>query len=97
MSINTVNSGAAIAANASDRSPQVITLPSGGVISTLFVYESVGVQNAANTIYVHKSTLDGLASAANPLTPKKYIFRTDYERMQYIIGRRGVVPKCSGY
>jgi len=92
-----INSSAAVAPNAPDRSPQVITLPSGGVISTLFVYQSVKVQNAANSVYVHKSTVDGLSVAANPLTPKKYIFRTDYERMQYIIGRRRIAPNCSGY
>ena len=78
-------------------SPKVQYLPSGGVVSTLFVYQSAGIQNAANSVYAQKSTVDGQYAAANPAAPKKYIFRTDYERMQYIVGKQGTVPKCSGY
>jgi hypothetical protein len=95
--ISVANPNAAIAPLSVDKSPQVITLPDGNVISTVFVYESVHFQKAANSVYVHKSTVDGLAIAANPLAPKKYIFRTDYERMQYIIGKRGVARGASGY
>jgi len=80
-----------------DASPKLQYLPSGGVVSTLFVYYNPEVQNAANSVYVQKSTVDGQYAAANPAAPKKYIFKTDYERMQYIVGRQGTVPKCSGY
>jgi hypothetical protein len=80
-----------------DFSPQIQVLPFGGVISTAFVFQAVNIQNAANTVYVQKSTVDGEYAASNPVAPKKYIFRTDYERMQYIIGRQGSVPGASGY
>jgi hypothetical protein len=88
--ITLVNPNAGVAPLSTDKSPQVIALPSGGFISTVFTYQSTEVQGAANTVYVRKSTIDGLAAAARPSAPSKYIFRTDYERMQYIIGRRGV-------
>ena len=95
--ISGVNSAAAVAPLASDRSPQIVTLPDGQVISTSFVYQSVAIQNAANSVYIRKSTIDGQNAVANPSAPSTYIFRTDYERMQYIIGKRGVARGASGY
>ena len=95
--ISGVNSGSAIAPLAADRSPQIVTLPDGQVISTPFVYDSAAIQRAANSVYVRKSTIDAQNLAANPSAPLKYIFRTDYERMQYIIGKRGVARGASGY
>lgn len=80
-----------------ESSPKIEYLPCGGVVSTLFVYQGVNVQNAANSVYIQKSTVDGNYALTNPLAPKKYIFRTDYERMQYIIGQRGTIPGASGY
>jgi hypothetical protein len=80
-----------------DHSPVIVTLPRGGVISTPFVFQTVDFQNAANSVYVYKSTLDAQYVAANPASPKRYIFRTDRERMQYIIGKRGVARGASGY
>lgn len=95
--ISGVNSAAAVAPLRTDRSPQIITLPDGNVISTSFVYQSVAIQNAANSVYIRKSTIDAQNVAANPIAPKQYIFRTDYERMQFIIGKRGVARGASGY
>jgi hypothetical protein len=80
-----------------DKTPQIQALPCGGFISTVFTYQNVGIQNAANSVYIQKSTVDGQYAAANAAAPKKYTFKTDYERMQYIIGCRGVVPGASGY
>lgn len=80
-----------------DHTPKTQPLPCGGFISTVFTYQTAQVQNAANSVYVAKSTIDGQYVAANPTTPKKYIFKTDYERMQFIIGRQGSVPGASGY
>jgi hypothetical protein len=80
-----------------DNTPKAYSLPCGGFISTIFTYESTDVQNAANSVYVHKSTIDGQYSLANPLAPKKYVFKTDRERMQFIIGQQGTVPKATGY
>ena len=80
-----------------DRSPQIEYLRDGTAISTVFVFETVAYQNAANSVYVQKSTADGLYAASNPQTPKKYTFKTDYERMQYIIGRQGTAKGASGF
>ena len=80
-----------------DASPKTVALPTGGFISTVFVYQSVDIQRAANSVYVQKSTADGLYAASNAAAPKKYTFKTDYERMQYIIGMRGSIPGASGY
>jgi hypothetical protein len=74
-----------------DHTPKTQVLPCGGFISTVFTYQSVQVQNAANSVFVAKSTIDAQNSS------KKYTFKTDYERMQYIIGRQGTVPGASGY
>ena len=56
-------------------------------VSTIFVYDSPQAQNAANSIYVYKSTIDSLP--ANVASGKKYQFKTDFERMQYILGLYG--------
>jgi hypothetical protein len=80
-----------------DNTPKTYSLPFGGFVSTIFTFESKDVQNAANSVYVHKSTIDGQYAAANPSAPKKYTFKTDRERMQYIIGQRGTVPGATGY
>jgi len=78
-----------------DKTPQVSVLPHGGFVSTVFTYQSVNIQNAANSVYVQKSTIDGLNAVAGSF--KVQPFKTDRERMQYLIGRQGVVPGCSGY
>ncbi len=83
--------------SATDYSPKRITLPCGGVISTVFTYKTVADTAAADSTYVNKSTIDAANLAANPTAPAKYIFRSDRERMQYIIGRQATAPKCSGY
>jgi hypothetical protein len=80
-----------------EATPKIQSLPFGGFISTVFTFQSVQVQNAANSVYVQKSTVDGQYATANPSAPKKYTFKTDYERMQYIIGQQGTVPRASGF
>jgi|LauGreDrversion4_2_1035121.scaffolds.fasta_scaffold01050_25 hypothetical protein len=79
----------------SDANPKLEYLPCGGVVSTAFVFQSVQVQNAANSVYVAKSTIDGQYAASN--SARVQTFKSDYERMQYILGRQGTVPRCSGY
>lgn len=49
-----------------------------------FVFETVSIQNAANTVYVNMSTANGIQVAANK-TPVKQ-FKSDRERMQYLLG-----------
>ena len=50
-------------------------------VSTLFVFSTPEVQKAANNVYEFKQRFDA--------TGKTYQFKSDYERMQYIIGRLG--------
>jgi hypothetical protein len=77
--------------------PEWYPLPTGGFVSTIFTYQSVQIQNAANSVYFQKSTVDAQYAASNAAAPKKYTFKTDYERMQYLIGQLGSVPRASGY
>ena len=62
-------------------------------ISTIFVFESPSFQNAAETIYVGKK--DELASSINGVLPAgkdhsvNLIFKSDFERMQYLMGLYG--------
>ena len=79
-----------------DSSPQISILRTGGYISTLFVHGTVANQAAANSVYAYKSTVDG-QNALSPQTANRvYTFKTDRERMQYLIGRIGTVPQCTG-
>ena len=80
-----------------EATPKLEPLPYGGFISTIFTFDSPKTQNAANTVYFHKSTVDAEYLAANPIRPKKYNFKTNNERMQYIIGQQGSVPGASGW
>ena len=62
-------------------------------VSTAFVFGSVSVQNAANMIYTSKKG-DLTSSVAGRLAPGvdhnvKLVFKTDYERMQYLMGLYG--------
>jgi hypothetical protein len=41
-------------------------------------------------VYVQKSTLDGQYLTSNATRPRVYQFKSDAERMQYVIGRLGV-------
>ena len=54
--------------------------------STIFVFETQAVQTAANNVYVYVST----QNAATGPSGKKIQFKSDFERMQYLLGRYGV-------
>jgi hypothetical protein len=61
--------------------------------SPVFIMDSVGEQNAADAVYVNKNT-ELLSSINGNLGPGirhdvKLLFRTDYERMQYLMGLYG--------
>jgi hypothetical protein len=61
-------------------------------VSTIFVFDSPQVQNAANTVYVQKQASDAVAStiaAGSGKPPVLYQFKTDRERMQYLLGLYG--------
>jgi hypothetical protein len=49
-----------------------------------FMFESPAFQNAANTVYNFKVTYESLPANSN--VNKKYQFKTDFERMQALLG-----------
>ncbi len=53
----------------------------------VFVFQNPEVQRAANTVYEAKKAYD--ANPTNARLGRKYQFKTDYERMQYILGLYG--------
>jgi hypothetical protein len=62
-------------------------------VSTIFTFESPEFQRACNTVYVNVSTVSG--GTPNPTGNTNYIkFKSDYERMQFILGQYGYAPKC---
>lgn len=61
-------------------------------VSTIFVFESVQFQNAANTVYTRTTEFND--QPTNLRKGKKYLFKSDFERMQALIGRFGVAPAC---
>ena len=54
--------------------------------STIFVFESVQWQNAANTVFEHVQAYNTKNNAR--VTGKTYKFKSDYERMQALLGRQ---------
>jgi hypothetical protein len=63
-------------------------------VSTIFTFESPEYQRACNSIYVNISTVNG-ATNNNANGNGNYIkFKTDLERMQYLMGQYGYAPKC---
>jgi hypothetical protein len=79
-----------------ESSPRVSVLPTGGFISTLFVHGSVANQAAANSVYMQKTIIDAENAADPTKNGRVYTFKSDRERMQYLIGKIGTVPKCTG-
>lgn len=61
--------------------------------STIFIFESVQWQNAANTVYEHQKAYNATNNAT--VTGKTYKFKSDYERMQALLGKFGRDPTCS--
>jgi len=63
-------------------------------VSTIFVFESPAYQNACNTVYLNVSTKFGQDNK-NSFGNTNYIkFKTDLERMQYILGQAARQPGC---
>jgi hypothetical protein len=63
-------------------------------VSTVFIFKTPQVQTAAEMIYEAKkaelaSSISGLPSAANVRHDVNLLFKTDYERMQYLMGLYG--------
>ena len=64
--------------------------------STIFVFATPQVQTAANNVYEYVNAFNN--NSTNSSKNVKYQFKSDYERMQYIIGRQGRVcnPPTTG-
>lgn len=56
-------------------------------VSEAFVFNSPAFQNASNMVYQFKKQADIRNNAT--VTGKTYKFKTDFERMQYLIGLYG--------
>ena len=77
-----------------EATPKISVLPTGGYVSTLFVYNTVAYQSAANSAYLAKSTADAV-HASNPNTKNNTTnFKTYDEKIKYLIGKTAVAS-CS--
>ena len=61
-------------------------------VRTIFVFDSPQFQNACNTVYEYKTAVDIQKNAA--VTGKTYKFKSDLERMQYLLGSYNRKPSC---
>ena len=59
-------------------------------VSENFIFETRSFQNGCNTIYQQKKAFDTANNAT--VTGKTFKFKTDFERMQYLIGLYGSNP-----
>ena len=62
-------------------------------VSTPFIFENVPFQNAANQVYEFQRNYNIAKNAAT--TGNTYKFKTDFERMQSLIGSYARNPSCS--
>jgi hypothetical protein len=66
-----------------------------GVVSTIFVFESPEYQTACNNIYVNRSTTDAYVQTKTSGNTNYIKFKTDLERMQYLMGQFNQRPACN--
>jgi len=71
----------------SQSSPHIQVLPTGKYVSTLFVFDSVDYQKAANSAYVSKSTADAVYMSKGNTENIRANFKTYDEKMKYLIGK----------
>lgn len=64
-------------------------------VSTIFSFNSPQVQRAANVVYNFKTAYDIDNNSA--VTGKTYTFKTDAERMQYLMGSFALKPSSGSY
>lgn len=58
-------------------------------VSTIYYSGTVQQQLAANTVYTYKDTYDAYYSTMGQTT--RYQFKSDWERMQYLQGKQGLL------
>ena len=63
-------------------------------VSSIFIFESPEVQRGCNMIYANVSTNDSLTNNNSKGNTNYIRFKTDLERMQYILGQYGINPRC---
>ena len=68
-----------------EATPKIQVLPTVGYVSTLFVYNTVAYQAAANSAYFAKSTADATYATTN--SGKVTTFKSYDEKIKYLIGR----------
>jgi len=62
---------------------------------TNLVVNTVAFQRGANTIYSAKSTIVGQSHSGSLVSPSGTpTFKSDYERMQYLVGKIGAGGGC---
>jgi hypothetical protein len=76
--------------NNNNHSPNVIVMPDGNTVSTLFTYKSPAVQNQANMIYQQKVQYEAATNAA--VTGKTFQFHSQQDRILALIGRYQQAP-----
>jgi hypothetical protein len=64
------------------------------VQSTIFLYDSPEYQRACNNIYVNRSTTDAYVQQKTSGNTNYIKFKTDLERMQYLLGQFNQQPSC---
>ncbi len=62
-------------------------------VSTPFVFESVAYQNDANNVYESVTAYNTANNAA--VTGSNDKFKSDYERMQYLLGQKNRSTGCN--
>ena len=76
--------------NNNNHSPNVIVMPDGNTVSTLFTYKSPAVQNQANMIYQQKVQYEAATNAT--VTGKTFQFQSQQDRILALIGRYQQAP-----
>lgn len=61
-------------------------------VSTIFVFDSPGYQQACNSIYVNCSTTESYHQGKGRNNTNYIKFKTDLERLQYLMGKFNVNP-----
>ena len=69
--------------------PGETNCPCGINTTELFIVDTKATQLAANSVYQYTSSFNAAQVAAGKNT--KYQFKSDWERMQYLVGKMGVV------
>jgi hypothetical protein len=62
-------------------------------VSTPFVFDNVAYQNAANNVYEYVKAYNTANNATT--TGNTYKFKSDYERMQYMLGQKNRGTGCN--